>query len=187
MADFYVYEHRRADTGAVFYVGKGKGARLHSRQHKTAYWRNVVAKAGGYQAAVVVGNLDEELALLAEVELIDKRRRVGARLVNLTDGGDGMSGYRWPSDAVAARAEKQRGQKRPSVSARLRGIPKSAEHRAKLSEAKKGRRASDETRARMSETRRLMPMPRVTCPHCLKAMTKLNAGRWHFDKCKEKN
>lgn len=27
MSEFYVYQHRRKDTGAVFYVGKGKDKR----------------------------------------------------------------------------------------------------------------------------------------------------------------
>jgi hypothetical protein len=47
---FYVYEHRRADTGAVFYVGKGSGYRLRVEQHRGAAWR-AIAGAVGYSAA----------------------------------------------------------------------------------------------------------------------------------------
>ena len=31
-AVFYVYQHRKADNGEVFYIGKGKGKRLLSER-----------------------------------------------------------------------------------------------------------------------------------------------------------
>jgi hypothetical protein len=153
---FYVYEHRRNDTGAVFYIGKGVGSRLRSKQGRTDYWCRVVAKAG-YQAVKVVDGLDEELALLAEMELIDKHRRAGVRLVNLTDGGEGMSGYKRSAESIERGASKLRGLKRPDISALLSGIPKSEEHRRKLSLARAGSTASDEARAKMSAARKGKP------------------------------
>lgn len=99
-ACFYVYEHIRHDTGAVFYVGKGKGERAWDEQKRNPYWRRVVSRHG-YDARIVVAGLDEELALLAEVELIDKQTRLGARLTNLTAGGEG--GCTTTGDAEARR------------------------------------------------------------------------------------
>lgn len=154
MADFYVYVHRRSDSGMPFYVGKGKGARANVTQHRNAYWRNVASKAGGWRAEIVLGNIEEEMAHLAEMELISKYRAMGIPLTNLTDGGEGMSGYKPSAETLAKRAEKQRGQRRPTVSAKLKGRPKSHEHRAKLSEARKGIPLSAEVRANMSAAQR---------------------------------
>ena len=91
---FYVYEHIRLDTNAVFYVGKGKGRRCFEARRRNQHWKRVVAKAGGFDVRVVVDKIDEELAFLAEQELITKLKLQGASLANLTDGGEGASGYR---------------------------------------------------------------------------------------------
>ena len=88
----YLYEHCRKDTGAVFYVGKGKGSRANRTSGRNNYWRNVVAKAGGFSTRFIVKNIDEELAFLAEVERIDQYHRIGVRLCNITTGGEGASG-----------------------------------------------------------------------------------------------
>lgn len=182
-AGFYVYEHRRLDTGAVFYVGKGSGGRLKVTQHRSPHWNNVASKAG-WSARIVFRSEDEELVLLVEQELIRKRRIEGTPLVNMTDGGEGMSGYAFPPDVLARRAAAQRGQKRPTVSAKLRGRAKSPEHRARLAESRRGSRASAETRARMSATRKGRELPMVVCPHCSGKFTAPNGKRWHFDRCR---
>lgn len=153
---FYVYEHVRRDTGAVFYVGKGSGDRLRVTQHRNRYWLAVARKAG-WDARVVFETNDEELAFLVEQELIDKHRRLWALLTNMTDGGEGMVGFKFQEEVVERRAQAQRGQKRPSVSQKLKGRPKSAEHRRNLAESMKGRTASAETRARMSKLRKGKP------------------------------
>ena len=88
----YLYEHCRKDTGAVFYVGKGKGSRANRVSGRNNYWRNVVAKAGGFSTRLIVSDVDEELAFLAEVERIDQYQRIGVKLCNLTTGGEGTSG-----------------------------------------------------------------------------------------------
>jgi len=90
---FYVYEHRRKDSGMVFYVGKGCGRRAVVSDRRSAHWKSVVAKSGGFEVCHLVTGVDEELSLLAEIEAIDKYRRIGVRLVNKTDGGEGTSGF----------------------------------------------------------------------------------------------
>lgn len=121
--DFYVYEHTRQDTGEVFYVGKGRGRRanIKNKYHRNQFWQNAVAKAGGFGIRYVATGADEELAFLVEIERINQLRRIGVRLCNLTDGGDGTSGW-----------------------------VKSAEWRAKLSAAHKGKTVSPEVRAKIS-------------------------------------
>jgi hypothetical protein len=87
---FYIYEHIRPDTNAIFYVGKGSGNRCNITQHRNPYWKNIVAKAGGFIVNKIAENLDSELAYLAEQERIDQLKRLGVKLCNLTNGGDGL-------------------------------------------------------------------------------------------------
>jgi hypothetical protein len=146
---FYVYEHLRQDTGAVFYVGKGSGARCKTPQGRNKWWHGI-AKKHGYTIRIRVRSESEELAFLAEMELIDQHRKMGVTLVNMTDGGEGMSGHIFAPDVIARRAEAQRGQKRPGVSDKLKGRAKSPEHRLALSLVRTGSKASDEARLKIS-------------------------------------
>lgn len=148
-AEFYLYEHTRRDNGAVFYVGKGKGHRARSLQGRNPFWHRIAAK--GYDIAIVVRGLPEELAHFAECERIAQLRAMGVRLANLTDGGEGASGAKIPRESVERRAALMRGRPRPDVSARLKGVPKSAEHRAAQSAACMGRVLSDETKKKIGE------------------------------------
>jgi hypothetical protein len=79
---YYVYQHRRNDTNAVFYVGKGKGYRCNQKTGRNIYWHRVADKHG-YSVEKVVADLDEELALLVEHELIDQYKKLNFVLANL--------------------------------------------------------------------------------------------------------
>ena len=128
---FYVYEHIRPNTGTVFYVGKGSGWRSGITQHRNTYWKNVVNKNGGFKVRKVAENIDEELAFLVERERIDQLKRLGIKLTNLTDGGEGASN---PSEEVRLKmSESKSGEKNPKFNAnslrqkRIRGelkVPK---------------------------------------------------------------
>jgi len=128
---FYVYEHIRLDTGIVFYVGKGSGKRAYTRSGRNIYWKRIVNKVGGFSVRIVANNIDEELSFLVEEERIDQLKRLNYSLCNMSNGGEGPSGYRF-SDAQKLK-----------VSIRQKGIPKGPmleETKIKLSEAKKGRK-----------------------------------------------
>ena len=99
--NFYIYQHRKADTNEIFYVGKGKNTRLNQSKGRNEYWHRVVAKHG-FIAEYIAQNLDEELAFLAEMEAIDVYRRRGIQLVNATDGGEGASGYKHTEEHKAS-------------------------------------------------------------------------------------
>ena len=43
---FYIYQHLKADTNAIFYVGKGKGNRCDQKKGRNSYWHKVVNKHG---------------------------------------------------------------------------------------------------------------------------------------------
>ena len=91
--NFYIYQHRKADTNEIFYVGKGKGRRFKQIFGRNDYWHRVVNKHG-FTSEIIKNDLDEELALCAEIECIDVYKRRGIKLVNATDGGEGSSGYK---------------------------------------------------------------------------------------------
>ena len=123
---YYVYQHKRNDTNAVFYVGKGKGYRCNQKTGRNIYWNRVVEKHG-YSVEKVVTDVDEELALLAEYELIDKYKRLNYVLSNLAEGGEGTSGYKFTPEQIE------------NVKLAHIGKAHSAETKAKMSDAKKGK------------------------------------------------
>lgn len=86
---FYVYTHRRADDGSVFYVGKGKGNRAWVSGGRSLFWQNVAAKHGLKVEVIFFGT--EEECFSVEKAKIAQLRDNGARIVNLTDGGEGSS------------------------------------------------------------------------------------------------
>ena len=86
----YVYGHYTADTDELFYVGKGTRRRAWSKSGRSEHWNNKVNKHG-----LVVKILEEELtdeaAYQRENELITEYRLAGKKLVNICEGGIGMS------------------------------------------------------------------------------------------------
>lgn len=98
---FYVYIHRRCDTNEVFYVGKGSNGRSHSVKGRSAWWTAVYEKCGRTVEFVEVG-LTEDDAFDLETETIKFYRECGHTLCNLTDGGEGVSGYK-PTPEVSAK------------------------------------------------------------------------------------
>ena len=91
MGDFYVYLHLKADTGEVFYVGKGKGRRVYQGgRRRSDYWNRVAAKHG-VTIQILAEGLTEEEAFAKERNTISELRSNGASLVNITDGGEGSS------------------------------------------------------------------------------------------------
>jgi hypothetical protein len=186
---FYVYEHIRPDTGAIFYVGKGKEDRFKLRFSRNKYWQNVVNKAGGFEARKIVENIDEELALLVEVERIDQLRRLGVNLTNLTAGGEGCSN---PTEEVRRKIGVRHSQESyDRALAKRRLLKVSEETRKKQSLARTGHKNvmygkthSESAREKIRAAR--LSAPRITCPHCDRVGDSSNMRRWHFDNCKLK-
>ena len=125
----------------------------------------MVAKAGGYSVRLVADGIEEDLSFLVEMERIDQLKRMGVKLSNKTDGGEGPSGYSHTDEAKRKIAEAQMGEKHWTVNhvyteehkAKLRlarfKFVFTDEIRAKLSEAGKRRVYTDETKAKMSKSK----------------------------------
>ena len=114
---FYVYLHRRKTDNKVFYVGKGKNNRAFDKTNRSRWWKNVVDKHG-VEVEVVFDNLPEKDALQVEKDTILEFRYFGHPLVNMTDGGEGMSGHK-PSEETRAKRSKSLKGKRHSEAHRL--------------------------------------------------------------------
>ena len=177
---FYTYEHTRNDTGAVFYVGKGRGKRAGSTHGRNQYWKRIVGKAGGFCVRMIAEGVDEELAHFIEIERIDQCKRIGIRLANLTDGGEGASG------CIPSQETRKKISLAHKGNTNMRGKKSSAETKAKLSEIHKGRPKSDEHKRKISVVHMGKSMLMVVCPHCLKEGDVGNMSRWHFNNCKQK-
>jgi hypothetical protein len=127
--DFYVYLHRRATDGRVFYVGKGSGVRAWSKDKRSQHWISVVKKHG-ITVEIFIEGLQEWAAFEFESDLISMYGR--QNLCNMTDGGEGISGMSH-SDAS-----------KKLISIKNSGKAKTSQHRQKLSQALKGRKISEE-------------------------------------------
>jgi hypothetical protein len=95
--DFYVYAWLRpCDT--PFYIGKGKGKRA-TRMKRGVIFKNIVAKIkrDGFEPMIVklhAGLTEPEAFELERIEIAKHgRREFGGLLVNLTEGGEGSSGF----------------------------------------------------------------------------------------------
>lgn len=137
---FYVYVHYRADSLALFYVGKGGGNRYKDTFSRNRYWRNVVNKHGF--VTQILHYFDNETdAFNCEKYLIKKFRDDGLELTNLTDGGEGSSGHKTSEETKAKLSKANKGRKMP---------PMRAEHKAKLRAARTGKKATPDARAKIS-------------------------------------
>lgn len=123
----YVYgflRHKDSAAGAkgtLYYIGKGCGNRAYTKAQ-----RNIPAPLNRSHVVFIQEGLTEREALALETYCIKVYGRVNIGtgiLRNLTDGGEGVCGFRFSEDA-----------------------------RRRMSELNKGKKLSDETKARISKT-----------------------------------
>lgn len=146
---FYVYVHSRLTTNEPFYIGKGSGTRAHDMVRRNSWWKRIVDKDGGRNLSYIAKNIDEELAFLVEEEAISKYRAQGIKLANFTNGGEGMSGYKFTQEQRIRRSKQKMGNKNNL------GRKVSAEVRARMSAAQKARtvwpKLTEERKKQISE------------------------------------
>jgi hypothetical protein len=149
-AEYYVYLHIRKDTGAVFYIGKGKGRRAFWSSQRNRHWHAIAQKAG-FNVSFVSQGLTEEEAFRIEKETISHYGRCS--LANYTDGGDGASGAKKSEEHKAMMREKMTGRKfSPETIEKIRQAAKarSAEARAKHAEKLRGRKHSEDHKRKIA-------------------------------------
>jgi|SRR5699024_5876067 len=144
---YYVYRHIRKDNNEVFYIGKGTidpnyaeyewlYRRAHEERGRSQFWRNIVRKTD-YEVEIIFESEDEQFILDKEKEFIELygRRQFGnGTLVNLTEGGEGMSGLTHSEETLN---KHYRGKNNP-----MYGRKFSEEHRRNISEGLKRSGAS---------------------------------------------
>lgn len=110
---YFVYQHTRLDKNEVFYIGigtktrPGKSKTSYKRAYdkvaskgRNAHWLNIVAKTE-YSIDIIFESDDYEEVKLKEIELIrfyGKRCDNGGTLVNLSDGGEGSTGFKFTEE-----------------------------------------------------------------------------------------
>ena len=189
---FYTYVHRRADTGEVFYIGKGSGKRFSATQDRSTYWKRIVSKYG-VLIEVVAYFFDEEHAFQHERELIAEYRTKGVRLVNMSDGGEGPSGAVRSTETRQKISEAKTGVKRKPFSDEARanmssghiGLKQSPEAIAKTAAFHVGRKRSPETLARMSESLKGKALGRQVSAETREKISAAHNGRVHTKSAKQ--
>lgn len=134
---FYVYLHRRATDGAIFYVGKGRGQRAWNHWRRNPHWK-AVANKHGLIVEIVERFMEEAGAFDCERRMIAECRARGIVLTNKTDGGEGPAGMRHTAETKAKNAAARLGRKRG---------PQSEAHRLKISASQMGKIIPADTRA----------------------------------------
>lgn len=135
---FFIYQHKTADTGSVFYIGKGtvkRGSfeRAYVTKKRSRFWQAIVDKHGLVVEILESFNTEEE-AFRRERELIalHGRRSCGGTLCNMTAGGDGHLGLSASPETRAKLSAAVSGENHPNWGRRL-----SAETCRKKSDAMK--------------------------------------------------
>ena len=137
--NFYVYFHLSQDS--IFYVGKGmhysgwdgdeKYSRAKSLRSRSKLWNNIVNKHG-FTYHILLDNLQENEAFYWEkfyIKLLGRRDLNEGNLANHTNGGDGVSGYKFTEEDKAKHSK--------SLSIAMKDRIMTVDHRKKLSDRRK--------------------------------------------------
>ncbi len=89
-----VYQHRRKDTGEIFYIGIGKDIRrAYSTEGRNARWQDIVSQSG-YSIEILHKDIERDEAEAIEKSLIETHGREDKGegvLCNRTAGGERIS------------------------------------------------------------------------------------------------
>lgn len=159
---FYVYEHWRPDKDVCFYVGKGHGRRAYrfDRGERNGHYNRIadeLARLGMcVEVRMVRHGMTEDEAFNLERERIAFWKSIKIRLVNLTEGGEGSSGFvysdelrlRRSADMKAANARPETKLRRHLSAIRAHADPQTKE---KHSVASKRAQSAPEQRKKLKD------------------------------------
>ena len=195
MGEHFTYAHFKKSNGSIFYIGKGTKRRMSSIHNRSNYWKSTVAKHGFVVEPLAKWPTEQE-AFQHEKFLIWCFRDMGVNIVNITDGGDGVSGLRHSPEAkrkmsIARSGDRNHGYGKPSPN---RGVAMGEEQKQKISKANKGRKNTEETKAKLSaalkgrvisdETKKKMSDARkgkkLSAEHCKRISEGKTGDKHHF-------
>jgi hypothetical protein len=138
-----VYQHRRLDTGDIFYIGIGlTEKRAFTKKGRNTLWKNIVSKSQ-YEVEILIDNISWEEACKKEKEFIALHGRKDLNtgtLCNLTCGGDGVINLS--------------NEARHRIGNGNRGISRTEDVKKKIGSKNKGRKVSKSSILRGIETKR---------------------------------
>ena len=163
--------------GEIRYIGKTvKSLSIRLNQHLATVCRGRKTHLYNWMRGVMSGGYLPTIRLIGEVEgdgckeeiaWIAYGRKEGWRLVNTTDGGEGIVGYKWTNELLKRLQKRLRKnpphlgykhslESRQKISESLKGKPSwmkgkhcSKEHKRKISESRKGQKLSSEHRLKI--------------------------------------
>jgi len=134
---FYVYVHRRASDGSVFYVGKGTGNRAWQKASKrNNHWKRIVDKHG-LIVEVVESEYQNWYAMEREIQLIEFYGF--ENLCNQTHGGEGGGSRVWSDESRKKLSDSKKGKPNPCISGDKNHM-KTQASKDKISALSKGKR-----------------------------------------------
>lgn len=148
MENFGTYIHARPG-GEAFYVGKGSQSRAFNLNPRNPHHGNIVAKYGKENIVIDFVLCESEAAAFdLEIKWIKTLRLFGVPLTNMTDGGDGVSGLIFSSEARLKLSEASKRNwldedRHTKLSAAMKG-----------NTYRRGKVASVDTKAKMSVSRK---------------------------------
>lgn len=153
-----IYALHDPRTYALRYIGWAYDPERRLRDHLKCAPKERSYKANWLRQIIALGSVPM-LSILqtgmhgwaeAEKDWIAYFRRMGAPLTNLTDGGDGMPGYRWTEEQLQRlRNRVITSQHRENIAKARRGKPLSKAHRDTLSAKRKGQPLTEPQRQRL--------------------------------------
>lgn len=153
----YVYKHIRKDNNEVFYIGIGLNndfKRAHSKCNRNKYWKNIVNKVG-YIVEHIKTNITWEEACNIEKKLIEQYGRKDlneGKLVNMTNGGDGVIGLIQTDEHKRKNSDANKGRvKSVEHIKKLRNRIVTEETKQKISNSNKGKHHIDETKQKIGD------------------------------------
>ncbi len=160
-SNYYVYMYISPITNLPFYVGKGKGRRYLSHlKHQSKFDGNKHKKnkineiLNNYLVPIIEiisSGLTEDDAFILEKDTIEKYGRLNNQtgiLCNMTDGGEGQSGWIPSIDYREKMSKSTSGEKNG-----MYGKTHTIESRKKMSEWQSQKKVSIETKEKMSSNR----------------------------------
>ena len=113
---FYVYFHRTADSGHVFYVGKGSRHRAWSKVNRSAEWRKIASR--GYVVEIAKSDMTEICAYILERILISIAPEGSLCNIALGGPGGGMHGKSHSQEARLKMSAAGRGKAKSDAARR---------------------------------------------------------------------